>query len=205
MLRRALLLSGLASSVLYVGTDLLGALSYSGYDYAGQAISEMSAVGAPTTRLLAPFYVAYALLFTAFGMGLWQSGEGRHLRIPGLLLFGVGLLGLFAWPFFPMHMRGADRTYSDTMHLALGGVDVLLLASAIGFASGAFGKAFRAYSWATIAAMLLFGGVTGLYVPRVDAGLPTPFLGVFERLSLAAYLLWVAVLSVKLVRSESQP
>ena len=204
MLRRVLALCGLASSALYVATDLIGALCSPGYDYTGQAISEMSAGGAPTTSLLAPFYVAYALLFTAFGLSLWPSGDPRNLRISGILLVAVGLLGLFAWPFFPMHMRGAERTFSDTMHLALGGIDVLLLAAAIVFASGAFGRIFRAYSWATIAAMLLFGGITSLYVPNVDAGLPTPLLGVFERLSLAAYLVWIAVFSLKLSRSEPE-
>jgi hypothetical protein len=202
MTRRILLVCGILSSALYVAIDVMGALSYPGYDYAGQAISELSAVGAPTAGQLAPFQFVYALLFTAFATGVWAAaGKSRALRVSGGLLLVVGLLGLLAWPFFPMHMRGADRSFVDTMHLALGALDILLLVLAIAFATRAFGARFRIYSWATIVAMLVFGGLTALYVPRVDAGLPTPYLGVLERISFAAYLLWIAVLSVALLRS----
>jgi hypothetical protein len=57
MTRRILLVCGLASTLLYIVTDSVGALSYPGYDYTSQAISEMSAVGATTAGLLAPFYL----------------------------------------------------------------------------------------------------------------------------------------------------
>ena len=205
MTRRVLLICGLASTVLYVVADMVGALSYPGYDYLSQAISEMSAVGAPTAGLLAPFYLAYALLFLAFGAGVWsQVGAASRLRITAGCLVAVALLALFAWPFFPMHMRGAERSFSDTAHLALGAIDVLLLVSAIAFASGAFGRGFRIYSWASVVAMLVFGGATALLVPRVDAGLTTSYLGLLERLSLLSYLLWIAILSVKLVRVEAR-
>jgi hypothetical protein len=133
-----------------------------------------------------------------------RTGPTSRLRITAACLIAVALLALFAWPFFPMHMRGAERSFSDTVHLALGAIDVLLLASAMAFASGTFGSRFRLYSWASIAAMLVFGGATAFYVPRVDAGLPTPYLGLLERLSLFSYLLWIAILSVKLFRSDSR-
>ena len=203
MTRRILLICGLTSTLLYIVTDVVGALSYPGYDYGAQAISEMSAVGAPTAELLAPFYLACGLLLLAFGAGVWSSaGRTGRLRITAACLVAVALLALFAWPFFPMHMRGAERSFADTMHLALGAIDVALLAAAIAFASTAFGSRFRLYSWASIVAMLVFGAATAFYVPRVDAGLPTPGLGLLERLSLLSYLLWIAVFSVRLLRSD---
>ena len=202
-MKKALLACGLLSSMLYVATDLLGALRWDGYSIAAQAISELTAVGAPTARLLEPFYVAYALLFTAFGLGVWASaGQHQRSKLTAVCLTAIGLLGIFAWPFFPMHMRGDARSLTDTIHLALGGVDVVLLALAIGFASTRFGARFRIYSQATILVMLLFGGLTSLYVPRVDAALPTPYLGILERLCIASYLLWIAVFSTLLTRLE---
>ena len=66
---RALILGGIASSVLYVFIDLIGASNYPYYDYGAQAISEMSAIGAPTARLLAPLYQAWSGLFVAFAVG----------------------------------------------------------------------------------------------------------------------------------------
>lgn len=199
--RRILLMCGLLSSIGYAAIDVAGALSYPVYDYAAQAISELSAIGALTERLLGPLYVAFALLFTAFGVGVRASADGRKgLRVTAGLLIAVGLLGVFAWPFFPMHLRGAERSLTDSIHLVLGVIDVLLLALAIVLSSGAFGKGFRLYSWATMLVMLVAGGLSGLYVPSVGSGLPTPYLGVVERISIAAWLLWIAVLSIRLLR-----
>jgi hypothetical protein len=200
---RILLACGWLSSLLYVATDLIGALSYPGYDYASQAISEMSAVGAPTARLIAPFYLLYAFLFLAFGVGVWTWARvNRRLRLSGGLIVAVGALGIVAWPFFPMHMRGAERTFADTIHLALGAIDILLLAGAIALAAGALGRRFGLYSWLSLALMLAFGLLTSFYVQRVDSGLPTPGLGIIERIGLAAYLIWIAALSIRLLGAE---
>ena len=196
--QRALLACGLVSSLLYVGIDIFGALSGPGYSYTGQAISEMTAVGAPTRSLLLPVYFVYGLLFFPFALGIWRSaGPGRALRIVATCLFLVALLD-FAWPFFPMHLRGAGTTSSDTGHLVLGGADMLLLMIAISSSAFAFGKAFRLYAIATLLVILLFGTLMSLDVPRVAAGLPTPWLGLNERLMMAAWLLWIAILSVRL-------
>lgn len=204
MIRQYLLICGALSSALYVGTDIIGALTYPGYDPLSQAISEMSAIGAPTAPLLVPLYFAYALLFTAFGIAIWSgAGVSRPMRVSAGCLILVGLLGLFVWPFFPMHMRGATGSLTDTMHLALGAADVALLTVAIAAASGRFGKGFRIYSWASIIVMLATGAATALFVPAVDAGLATPGLGLLERTSLASYLLWIAILSVRLVRADA--
>lgn len=198
MPHRILLLCGLASSIFYVATDVIGALSYAGYDYTSQAISEMSAIGAPTAALLSPLYIIYAALFTAFGIGFMASADTPRLQGSAGSIIVVGLLGMLVWPFFPMNERGANGSFTDTVHLVLGASDVLLLVLAIALASSSFGKRFRLYSWASILIMLTAGGLTSLYVPRVGAGEATPWMGILERLSLAAYLLWIGVLSLKL-------
>jgi hypothetical protein len=201
---RPLLACGLLSSVLYVATDIVGSLSYRGYDYAGQSISEMSAIGAPTASMLVPFYLAYSVLVTAFGCGLWSVSYARTgLRRCGGLVIAVGLLG-FAWPEFPMHMRGQTGSFTDTMHLALGGLDSLLIGLAMAFGAGTFGRPFRIYTWSSIALMLTFGAATSTFVPGVDAGAATPGLGILERLCLGTYLLWFATLSVMLLRAPGR-
>lgn len=202
MMRTALLLCGILSSLLYVGIDVTGALSWPGYSYSSQAISEMSAVDAPTRALLAPLYVGYGLLVIAFAAGVVASAGGeRGLRIAGCLLAAVGVVGLL-FTFFPMHMRGHEPGFTDTMHIALSGVNVLSLLLAIGFAASAFGERFRLYSAATILVMLAFGAWTGLLAPAIPEGLPTPLLGIVERVVFAAFLLWIAALATALLRSE---
>lgn len=199
---RLLLACGIAASLLYVVTDVIGAMSYPGYRYTAQAISEMSAIGAPTAELLAPFYTTFSVLFVAFAAGVWfAAGTRRSLRWSAGFMIALAALGI-GWALFPMNARGAERTFTDTMHLVLSAASVLLLTSAMTCAAAAFGRTFRIYSALSITTMLVFGYLTTLDVPRVDAGLPTPYLGINERLSMAAWLLWIAVLSIELLHSS---
>jgi hypothetical protein len=73
---------------------------------------------------------------------------------------------------------------------------------AIGFGAAAFGKRFRLYSIATLLTVLVFGALTFLDAPRVGANLPTPWLGVGERINLGMFLLWVVVLATALLRAR---
>jgi hypothetical protein len=199
----ALLACGALSSLLYLAADVVGAISAPGYSVRSQAISEMSAIGAPTADLLAPMYTLYSVLFALFGAGVWYAaGERRGLRWSAAFIVGVAALGI-GWAMFPMNLRGAERTFTDTMHLVLSGATVLLLAGAIASGAAAFGRNFRFYSVATIVMMLGFGALTAMDAPRLDAGLPTPWLGVNERISMAAWLVWIAVLSLKLLFERS--
>jgi hypothetical protein len=74
---------------------------------------------------------------------------------------------------------------------------------AIGFAASAFGRGFRLYSIATLVIILVSGGLTGLEAPNMAANLPTPWIGIAERIDLGGYLLWVAVLASALLREPA--
>jgi hypothetical protein len=199
MARRAFLICGILSSLVYLGYDV-AALRYQGYSYTSQTISELTAIGAPSRSLVVVLGMTYDALLIAFGVGVWQSAaRKRALRIVGILLVAVGLIG-FAWP--PMHMRGAGFTLTDTMHIVFAGVTSLLIVLAVGFGAAAFGTRFRVYSIASILTMLVFGTWAGSQGARIAANLPTPWVGVIERVDLGAYLLWVVVLAVTLLRGE---
>jgi hypothetical membrane protein len=60
MLRRLSLVSGILSSLLYVGIDALAALRNGDYhSFTSQAISELGAIGAPTEQLVSPLFITY--------------------------------------------------------------------------------------------------------------------------------------------------
>lgn len=203
LLLRALLTCGALSSLVYVVTDVVGAQSYPGYDYAAQAISEMSAIGAPTTDLLAPYYRTFSVLFLAFAAGVWLEGSTRPcLRWSAGFLIAVAVVGI-GFSVFPMNARGVERTKSDTMHLLIAGATMLLLSGAILSGAKAFGRSFQRYSAATVIVMLVFFALTLLDAPNVAADRPTPHMGLNERICMIAWLLWIAVFSIQLHRAIS--
>jgi hypothetical protein len=117
--------------------------------------------------------------------------------VAGALLVIIAGMGLF-WP--PMHLRGINPTLTDTMHIVFASVVALLTMLAVAFGSASLGKRFRIFSMATIGVLVVFGALAFLYAPQLAANLPTPWLGAMERTNIGAYLLWVAVLAVALLR-----
>jgi hypothetical protein len=199
-MRKALLLCGVISSVLYIGTDVLGALHWAGYSYPSQSISELMAIDSPSRPLVVPLFLAYGLLVIAFGFGIAQSaGRGRALRVVARLMLAYGLLDLVG-PFVPVHQRGVQPTLSDGLHIVVTILLVLLILSMIAFGAAAFGRRFRAYSIATLILLIFFGTLTGMGGPRIVANLPTPWLGITERINIFGYMLWAAVLAIALLR-----
>jgi hypothetical protein len=202
MVRKVLLVCGILSSLLYVATDILAAMRYEGYSYTSQGISELMAVGAPTRLLMVAMSFVYNPLVIAFGMGVWLSaGPKRSLRVTGILVVAYGVVSSTG-PLFPMQMRGAGSLTTDAMHLILTSVLVLLLLLSIGFGGAARGGWFRLYSIGTILTLLVCGVLAGQQAPQAAAGLPTPWLGVIERVNVYGWLLWMLVFAVVLLRGQ---
>ena len=204
--RKLLLLCGVLSSGWYVIINIIVPGYFPGYHSASQTVSELSAVGAPTRTLWIVLSALYTLLVIAFGWGVWKSaGNNRHLRIAGGLLLAYGALGVL-WPFAPMHLRetlaAGGATWSDTVHIALGVVTEIIYVIALRFAAAALGRAFRLYSIVTFVLLLVFGTLTFLEAPGVAANQPTPLIGVWERINIGIFLIWIAVLAMLLLRRQ---
>jgi Protein of unknown function (DUF998) len=202
MARKALLVCGILSSLVYLSLDLAALLKYPGYDFAAQTISELSAIGSPSRSVIVALGTAYDALLIAFGAGIWLSaGDKRSLRVVGALLIAAAVFGSF-WP--PMHMRGAAVTLTDKLHITWTAGWLILTMTAMGFAGAALGKRFLCYTIATVVVVLLFGVLTGLQGPRIPANLPTPWAGITERINIGAFLLWIVVLAIDLWPRKAQ-
>lgn len=200
-MRRALLLCGVVSPLLYAVADALAGLGWEGYSFRDQTISELGAIGAPSRPLFATLLVVVYLLFTGFGVGVWRSARGRRrLTVAAGLLIGLGLLALTVGQFAAMRLRGTEQGVSGALHLIEGAAAMVLLLAAMGFAAAALGRGFALYTAVTIAVMLSFGGWSSMEIPRVEAGLATPWLGVKERIYWYSYQAWYIALAVKLLR-----
>ena len=203
-----LLVCGILSSLLYVAMNIFIPMQYPGYSSASQTVSELSAIDAPTRSLWVITGVVYTLLVVAFGWGVWNSAAvNRKLRVVGSLIIIYGLLGI-GWPLAPMHQReviaSGGGTISDSMHIGFSIVTSLLMLLAIGFGATAFGKRFRFYSIVTILVLIVFGSMTAMDAPKLEANLPTPMLGIWERILIGAFLLWVIVLAAVLLEKDNK-
>lgn len=204
-MKKALLVCGILASLLYIA--MMQAIRYEGYNWTSQTISELSAVGAPTRPVWFWLGWVYTALVLAFGWGVWKSaGTNRALRVVGAMILFSGALSVI-WPFAPMHQRvvlaAGGGTFSDTMHIALSIVTVPLFLLTVGFGATVFGKWFRLYSVTTIGIAFVAGAFTAVYGPRIAANLPTPRLGLWERINIAAYMIWLVVLAGTLLRRKA--
>jgi len=200
--QRLLIFCGVLASLLYIAMNIFIPPLYQGYNWITQTVSELSAVDAPTRPLWFALGIIYTLLVAAFGWGVFKSaGQKRSLRIVGILLIINGLIGL-TWT--PMHQRevlaAGGGTFTDTWHLVMSILTVLLMFFSIGFGAAAFGKAFRFYSVVTILVFIVVGILTFSEAPNVDKNGSTPYIGLWERINIAAFMVWLLVLSVILLR-----
>lgn len=192
----ALLLCGVLSPVVYVVADIVASRRYPGFSYADQAVSELFAIGAPTSDLVVTLFTLSSGLLLAFGLGVWSFANRRAERFLAVALAFSAINALVLWNFFPMHMRGEARSMTDTMHLVLA-VNPFVLLSLV-CAAVAVGGWFRVYTIATTVAIIALAMFAFSYAPAVDANGPTPWMGLTERIGQYGYGVWQALLAVML-------
>ena len=199
--KRIFLLCGIFSSVWYIAINVIVPLQYSGYSVASYTISELSAIDAPTRTLWVSMCVFYSLLLMAFGIGIWLSaGSQKKLRFVAALFVFDAVFGFF-WP--PMHQReviaAGGGTYTDTMRLLWGYITIGLMLLRIGIGAAAFGNKFRVLSILVVIVFVVFGILTGLESPGIESGQPTPYIGIWDRINIGAYMVWVIAFAIALL------
>lgn len=196
-LRKPLLASGIAASLLFVGTDLLAGSLSEGYSFYAQSISELAAVGAPTRPLVVPLQLTYDVLMIAFGLGVWATaGHRRAARVTAAMVMGNAATAA-VFRLFPMHVGEP----AGTANVALGATSMVLFVLAIASGAVAYRGWFRIYSIATLTAyvtLAVWGSLRGSAAPA-DAGAS---VGIQERTMVLGYLAWVILLAVALLRAD---
>ena len=201
MIRKSLIACGILSSLYYTALNVFVPRLFDGYNVTSQTVSELSAIGAPTRSLWVPLAFFYVLLFGAFGAGVWLSSRlSRHLRTMAMLIAAYTILN-FYWP--PMHLRGNTPTLTDTLHIVWAMITILLMMLIMGFGARAFGRSFRLYTFASFTIFIVFGLLIGKEAPGIPKNLPTPYIGIWERINIGVFMLWIVVFSITLLGKRS--
>jgi hypothetical membrane protein len=201
MVRNALIACGVISSLYYVAINIIVPFYYPGYSLSSQTVSELSAIDAPSRSLWVSLCIIYSLLVIGFSLGIWlSSSENRRLRIVAILMMIYAVSGFF-WP--PMHRRevlaAGGGTLTDTLHIVYAMATVLLMIFMIVLGARALDKRFSIYSILTLIVLIAFGILTSLDGPRIGENLATPWIGVWERINIGVFMLWVIILSFRLI------
>lgn len=200
-LRRLLLVCGIAGAALYPLADIFASTRYPSFSYRDQAVSELFAIGAPTSALVVPLFSLSSTLLFLFAIGIGMSANGRRLvQVMALMMALNTIDALVLWNVFPMHMRGVQPTFTDMMHGILA-IDPFVLAVAV-LAAIVLRGWFRVYTIATIVFTSALAIFSISYVSAVIANQPTPWMGLTERASQYAMNAWYAMLAVVLLRQS---
>lgn len=191
--RKALLYCGIASSLWYVFINILVPLYYEGYSMVTFTVSELSAVNAPSRISWVLLCIFYPLLFAAFGWGILSTAAGRKaLHRTGSVIILYCFFNLY-WP--PMHMRGVEPSLTDTLHITWAFITVIMMMAIMISGAAAAGNSFRMYTFTSIVLMMVFGILTGMESPNIPVNGPTPMIGVWERINIGLFMLWVILYS----------
>lgn len=207
LLNKGLILCGMLASLLYIVITCIVIAQWPGYSAMSQTESELSAIGAPTRKLWLVLSTPYTLLMFAFAWGVSKSAsKNPTLRIAAFFLLLYSAMG-FLWPFVPIHPRetlaAKGAAFRDTLHLALDLGSKIMYLIALLFAGVSFGRRFLFYSISTFIILLAFGTFTFLEMPRLSTGQPTPLIGLLERVNTGAFLLWIMVLAIALLKDNA--
>jgi hypothetical protein len=204
MLRSVLLLCGVLSSLVCVGTDVVAALRFGEYQsFATQTISELMSPGAPTKTLVDPLFMFCVALIIPFAAGVWMSARGnRALRISAALLIALAVAALPGLWLFPMQLRGSTAVAEAVPHAAVVSALLMIIVASIRFGAFALGRGFRVYSFATIVAIVVLAIVVAVEATALADGRPTPWIGLAERADVGLFLAWGTVLAFALLRVQ---
>lgn len=203
MTKKKLSILGIIAPIWYIIIVILGGAITKGYSHTLQAISELTATGSQHKLLLDVLFSAYNIMLMGFGVGLLQYVNGKPSpRLSGKagswFLILIGFLGLLTNLFFPMDARGASPTLIGNIHLVLAGLLSLgtistTLLIGVWFSKQPGKKRFGTISFIACAVIVITGGLAA-----AAAASASPIMGIFQRMTIGTFMLWVLILGIKL-------
>jgi hypothetical protein len=204
MLRKTLIYCGIAAPILYVITAIIGAAMRNDYSHLANAISELISNGAPNKAILDFVFNIYNALLLAFALGGYYvlKSAPRLCRMAMGIFIAIQILS-FSWGFFPMDPLGTETTFAGTVHNILGGVVafatiIMPLLMGLGLQQVDGFQNYVRYSFVT-SAIIFISGLTGVIL----AGYGIQLFGLFERITIGSYELWIFVTALMLLKTTS--
>jgi hypothetical membrane protein len=193
---QTLALAGVIGTIFYFLHVILGRLNYPGYNSLAQAVSDLTALNAPSRQIAQActtvhgfFTVTACTLFCVF----YQEKVNKVFRI-GIYLFAtMQWISAVGYTLFSLSESGYAGTFQDVMHMVVTALVVLLsivsmIMIAVGCCKSKNYKQFGIFTIVILCIMAIGSIATG--------AVPLAYFGVAERLSVYSVVIYTAVLSL---------
>ena len=182
-----ILICGILNVVFYLLHDIIGAMNYPDYNWMAQAVSDLTAVDAPS-RVIASglsniggiFTCIVCTLICIYAKELWPESSEKLLRVGVYLFVVMHWISAIGYGLFPLTGSGYDGSVQSFIHVFVITVLVVLLSIvySILIAVGGFKSGNKVLAWcALVSILLMFAGAAGSGI------VPREYFGIVERFS----------------------
>lgn len=190
---------GIISLLSYTAIVVFSSLAYPGYNWLSMAVSDLSAVGAPSAALAERLNALFGPCAVVSVMAVCVGAAGCRSK---LLRAGIGFFAAMEWitvvgyKMFPWVQGAAASSFQNIMHLVVTALVVLFsIISLVLIAIGGREEPLRALSaWAIVCLAAMMIGALGTGI------LPKSVFGLFERFSTFSAVVFNAVLGMYLLK-----
>lgn len=196
---------GIAASLLYAATTLIGGLVTPGYSHLANMISELTMATAAWRWPVAAFFVLYNLLLIGFAVLLPRVlPTGRGVLVGSVLLVVIALAGIDMVTAFPTDRPTDPLTLTGWVHVVLAGIASIgtmgaVLAFALTLRRTSAWRPFANISFACLAGIF----VSGIWTAATAAQL-SPLMGLAERLTIGIFMVWLFAFGVTVTRHRGE-
>ena len=193
------LVFGILAMLFYLLHDIVGAMHYPGYDPMTQAVSDLTAVDAPSYVVASGYtkiYGIFSCLCNVF-VCLLMRDHRKPLRTGIYLITAMQFTSAVGYSLFPLTGSGYDGSFQSFMHVYVITVIVVLLSivSLILIAAGSFKEGKKLLGIFALITLACF------FTAPVSAALPSVF-GIVERFSTYGSCVFTLVLSAVVYRES---
>lgn len=203
---RLLAIVGAAGPMLFVVGVIVGAAVTPGYSHRSDPISQLAAFGEPYPAIQMTGFVVFGLSMVAVAAGLWKVLRSGAAARVGTFLVGLAGGSMVLTGFFRSDPLDQETlSASGIVHLAT--ATVLFLSLIAGFL--VLSRAMRrAPQWSDLATFSLVAGLAALVFLVTYSfafELQPEWVGLWQRLLAATFVVWFLVVSRRLSRLDMPP
>ena len=188
-------MTGILSVLFYVLHDIIGGMHYPGYDRLRQAVSDLTAVDAPSFAAASGYSAVYGIfscICCAF-LYVMVKDSRKSLRTGIYLFAAMNAISAIGYSLFPLSGSGYDGSVQSFIHVYVvtAAVVVLSIASLILTALGSIKEDDKALAACAVISLLcmMFGAVGSQLLPK-------NIFGAVERFSTYSAVIFTGILGI---------